>query len=187
MARGEAEREARRVFGDVTRVKEAAGDVWRLESWFANLATDVRHALRGLINKPGYSVAVILTLALGIGANAVVFALVNAVVLRPLPYPDPDRIISLSQVGEEGRDHGTLHDGVYADWMALTRSVVSSAAYEITNSVLNTADGPRRITGLLAMPAYFGILGVKPLLGRTFVESEARTGSAKVVVLSEQL
>ena len=186
MSRGEAEREARRAFGDVTRVKEAAGDVWRFDSMFSNLATDARHALRGLIYKPGYSIAVILTLALGIGANAVVFALVNAVVLRPLPYPDSERIISLSQRGEE-RDHGTLHDVVYADWMALTKSVEASAAYEITNSVLATADGPRRITGLLATPAYFGIFGVRPLLGRTFDEGETQTGSAKVVVLSEQL
>ncbi|MGH7460755.1 MAG: permease prefix domain 1-containing protein, partial [Longimicrobiales bacterium] len=138
MSRGEAERAALRAFGDVTRVKERSGDVWRFESALGNVATDVRHALRGLINKPGYSLAVILTLALGIGANAVVFALVNAVVLRPLPYPDSDRIISLSQKGQE-RDHSTLHDVVYAEWMALTKSVESSAAYEITNSVLGTA------------------------------------------------
>jgi putative ABC transport system permease protein len=186
ISRAEAERAARRAFGDVTRVKEAAGDVWRFDSSLANLAADVRHALRGLINKPGYTIAVILTLALGIGANAVVFALVHAVVLRPLPYADPDRIISISQMGE-GRDHGTLHDVVYADWLALTRSVESSAAYEITTPVLNTADGPRRVTGLLAMPTYFGIFGVRPILGHTFDESETQTGTANVVVLSEQL
>ena len=189
MPRGAAEREARRAFGDVTRVKEAAGDVWRFETLLSNLATDVRHALRGLINKPGYTIAVILTLALGIGANAVVFALVNAVVLRPLPYPDPDRIISLSQRSqmEDGRDPGTLHDLPYADWIALTRSVESSAAYESTKSVLSTPDGPSRINGLLAMPAYFGIFGVRPLLGRTFDDSEAQVGAPQVVVLSEQL
>src|SRR5262245_62465752 len=110
MSRSEAERAARRAFGDVTRVKEAAGDVWRFDSLLSNLATDVRHALRGLINKPGYAIAVILTLALGIGANAVVFALVNAVVLRPLPYPEPERIISASQLNEERRDPGVLPD-----------------------------------------------------------------------------
>src|SRR5262245_15217420 len=103
MSRADAERAALRAFGDVTRVKERAGDVWRFETFLGNLVTDIQQALRGLINKPGYAIAVILTLALGIGANAVVFALVNAVVLRPLPYPDPDRIVSISQAGQEGR------------------------------------------------------------------------------------
>jgi hypothetical protein len=104
LSRAEAERAARRAFGDVTRVKEASGDVWRFETFLGNLVTDIQHALRGLINKPGYTIAVILTLALGIGANAVVFALVNAIVLRPLPYPDSDRIVSISARGRDGRD-----------------------------------------------------------------------------------
>jgi hypothetical protein len=123
-------REARRAFGNVARVKEAAGDVWRLESFLDGVASDVQHALRGLIQQPGFTIAVILTLALGIGANAVVFALVNAVVLRPLPYPDADRLISVSQFGEEGRDNRVLHDLPYADWAQSTRTVEASAAYE---------------------------------------------------------
>jgi hypothetical protein len=102
LPRADAEREARRAFGNVTQVKEAAGDVWRLESHIDSFGRDTRHALRGLVQKPGYAVAVVLTLALGIGANAVVFALVNALVLRPLPYPDSDRIISISQAGRDG-------------------------------------------------------------------------------------
>src|SRR5262245_36131592 len=110
LSRGDAEREARRAFGNVTSVKEAAGDVWRVESVIDSIATDVRYALRGLVKKPGYAVAVGLTLALGIGANAVVFALVNAVVLRKLPYPNADRLISLSTVNDEGRDGSVLQD-----------------------------------------------------------------------------
>ena len=70
----DAEREARRAFGNVTRMREVAGDVWRLESHIEGLGRDTRHALRGLVQKPGYTMAVVLTLALGIGANAVVFA-----------------------------------------------------------------------------------------------------------------
>ncbi|HEY9228108.1 MAG TPA: permease prefix domain 1-containing protein, partial [Gemmatimonadaceae bacterium] len=84
MSRADAEAAARRAFGNVTNTQETARDVWRLESFVDSLVGDVRLALRALVNKPGYAIAVILTLALGIGANAVVFALVNAVVLKPL-------------------------------------------------------------------------------------------------------
>src|SRR5215510_13086759 len=98
MSRADAERAARRAFGNVVKLQETARDVWRIASFVDNLIGDTRHALRGLVNRPGYSIAIILTLALGIGANAVVFALVNAVVLRPLPYPNADRLISLSTV-----------------------------------------------------------------------------------------
>ncbi|HEY7233311.1 MAG TPA: ABC transporter permease [Gemmatimonadaceae bacterium] len=187
MSRVDAVREARRAFGNVTRVKEAAGDVWHLESVLESIMTDVRYALRGLIQKPGFTVGVVLTLALGIGANAVVFALVNAVVLRPLPYPHSERLISLSQLNEEGRDGRTLHDVPYDDWARVTKTVESSAAYEAAQAVLVTADGPRRIDGLRATHAYFAIFGVRPLMGRTFDESETQLGAAPVVVLSEQL
>ncbi|HEY7236567.1 MAG TPA: ABC transporter permease, partial [Gemmatimonadaceae bacterium] len=186
MARADAEREALRAFGNVTRVREAAGDVWHLESLLESIATDVRYALRGLVQRPGFAIAVILTLALGIGANAVVFALVNAVVLRPLPYPNSDRLISLSQMSPRGRDGRVLQDVAYDDWRWMTTSAQSSAAYEETQQVLNEAGRPERINGMAAMPTYFSILGVRPLIGRTFDESEARS-SAPVVVLSEQL
>lgn len=187
LSRADAEREARRAFGNVAQVREVAGDVWRVESQIESFGRDVRHALRGLIQRPAYSVAVILTLALGIGANAVVFALVNAVVLRPLPYPDSDRIISISQAGRDGRDGRTLNELPYVDWTQMTRTVESYAAYGETDAVVGMPDGPARITGLAATPQYFGIFGVQPFIGRTFDESEALPGGPKVVVLSESL
>jgi putative ABC transport system permease protein len=187
LSRADAQREARRAFGNVTQVQEVAGDVWRLASHIEGLGRDTRHALRGLVQKPGYTVAVVLTLALGIGANAVVFALVNAIVLRPLPYPDSGRIISISQAGSNGRDSRMLHEFPYEDWAQVTRTVDTYAAYGETVAVVNTPDGPTRLIGLGATPPYFGIFGVRPLLGRTFDESEALPGGAKVVVLSEPL
>ena len=186
LSRAEAERDARRAFGNVTTVTEAAGDVWRFNTALESFATDVRYALRGLIKKPGYAIAVTLTLALGIGANAVVFALVHAVVLRPLPYPNADRLISLSSGNDAGSDERVLQDVVYDDWRKTARSVESSAAYEQTRILLGSGGRPDRFEGLTVMSSYFPLFGVRPVLGRVFTESEAQS-QARVVILSEQL
>ena len=187
MPRAEAELSARRAFGNAPQVQERARDVWRFASRLENLANDLRYAMRGLRQKPGFPIAVILTLALGIGANAVVFALVNAVVLRPLPYPDADRIVSISQRGGEGRDGGKLNALPYADWSQTSRSVESQAAYDDGLGVIQTPRGPQRFDGLWTTPAYFGIFGVRPMLGRTYDESETKPGGPQVLVLSEPL
>ncbi len=187
MSRADAEAAARRAFGNVTATQEAAREVWSVDSFIDNLTSDVRLALRGLVQKPGFTIAVILTLALGIGANAVVFALVNAVVLRPLPYPDSGRIVSISQRGGEGRDGGVMNNLPYADWSQTTQSVESQAAYVAGQGVFQTPNGPLRSSGVWATPAYFAIFGVRPLVGRTFDESEAKPGAAQVIVLSEPL
>src|SRR5215510_14360532 len=187
MSRADAELAARRTFGNVVKLQETARDVWRLAALIDSLATDVRYALRGLVQKPGFTIAVILTLALGIGANAVVFALVNAVVLRPLPYPNSDRIISISQRGIDGRDPGVLGAVEYSDWSRTTQSVVSQAAYGEDQAVIQTPAGPQRMNYVGAAPAYFHIFSVRPLIGRTFDESETKPGGPQVIVLSEPL
>src|SRR5262247_87106 len=187
MSRADAELAARRAFGNVVKLQETARDVWRFASFIDGLGSDLRYALRGLRQKPGFTIAVILTLALGIGANAVVFALVNAVVLRPLPYPNSDRIISISERGLEGRDPGVLGEVPYADWSRTTQSVVSQAAYGEGQAVIQTPAGPQRMNYVGATPAYFGIFGVRPLIGRTFDESETKPGGPQVIVLSEPL
>lgn len=187
MSRADAVAEARRSFGNVTATQETARDVWRLEVALDSLVTDVRHVLRGLMQKPGFAIAVILTLALGIGANAAVFALVNAVVLKPLPYPDPNRIISLSQANAERRDGGRLNVLPLTDWSQTTRSTETWAAYDAGVQVIKTQQGPERINGLGTTPSYFGIFGVRPLIGRTYDERETLPGDAQVVVLSEPL
>src|SRR5262245_16499703 len=185
MSRAEAEAAARRAFGNVTSTQEAARDVWRFASFVDNLIGDTRHALRGLVNRPGYAIAVILTLALGIGANAVVFALVNAVVLRPLPYPNADRLIYIQQInGERGEP---LSDLMYADWTALTKSTDLAAAYDETRAVLNLPDSAIRVTRLRVTHSYFSLFGVRPVLGRLFDSTDALPGKPQVVLLSEPL
>src|SRR5262245_24667838 len=186
MSRADAEAAARRAFGNVTSTQEAARDVWRFDSFIDNLAADVRLAFRGLVQKPGFAIAVILTLALGIGANAVVFALVNAVVLRPLPYPNADRLIYIQQInGERGAE--PLTDRMYADWTALTKSTDLAAAFDETRAVLNLPDGAIRVTGLRVTHSYFSLFGVRPVLGRLFDSTEALPGAPQVVLLSEPL
>jgi putative ABC transport system permease protein len=188
MSRADAEAAARRAFGNVTSTQEAARDVWRFESFMDNLAADVRLAFRGLRHKPGYAIAVVLTLALGIGANAVVFALVNAVVLRPLPYPNADRLIYIQQINLE-RGTEPLTDLMYADWTALTKSTDLAAAYDETRSVLTLPDGAGaiRVTGLRVTHSYFSVFGVRPALGRLFDSTDGLPGGPQVVLLSEQL
>src|SRR5262245_60392017 len=188
MSRADAEAPARRAFGNVTSMQEAARDVWRFDSFIDNLAADLRLAFRGLTHKPGYAIAVVLTLALGIGANAVVFALVNAVVLRPLPYPNADRLIYIQQInGERGAE--PLTDLMYADWTALTKSTDLAAAYDETREVLTLPDGRGaiRVTGLRVTHSYFSVFGVRSVLGRLFVSTEALPGGPQVVLLSEPL
>src|SRR5215475_4294077 len=187
MSRADAELAARRAFGNVVKLQETARDVWPFASFIDSLATDVRYALRGLRQKLGFTIAVILTLALGIGANAVVFAIVNALVLRPLPYPESERLVSIAVKNNADDNGSALHELAYAEWAGSTRSAVSSAAYSETQAVFQTADGPQKIVGISATPAYFGIFGVSPLLGRTFDDGETLPGGPKVVVLSELL
>src|SRR5215468_8705661 len=186
MSRADAEAAARRAFGNVTSMQEAARDVWRFDSFIDNLAADVRLAFRGLTRKPGYAIAVVLTLALGIGANAVMFALVNAVVLRPLPYPNAERLIYIQQINGE-RSVEPLTDLMYADWTALTKSTDLSAAYDETRAVLTLPDGAIRVTGLRATHSYFSVFGVRPMLGRLFDSTDGLPGAPQVVLLSEPL
>ena len=144
VSRADAELAARRALGNVTNVQERARDVWRFATFIDTLAGDARLALRRLMRKPGYATAVILTLALGIGANAVVFALVSAVVLKPLPYPNADRIISVVGTGGEGR-HGPVTDFTFAEWAATKEAADKVAAYEEIRVPLALSDGAVRV------------------------------------------
>jgi putative ABC transport system permease protein len=174
------------LFGNVSNTQEEARDVWRSESFVDSLVGDVRLALRALVHKPGYAIAVILTLALGIGVNAVVFALVNAVVLKPLPYPNADRLISVGEIGDEGRLLA-LTDFTYAEWTKTTKAVAMAAAYDEIPAVIALPGGPVRASGLRVTHAYFSIFGVRPLMGRLFDSTEAFPGAQQVALLSEKL
>ena len=179
----EARRQALIAAGGLAHAAEAAREQRGLPL-LENLAADVRYAARALRSKPGYCTAVALTLALGIGANSAMFTIVNAVVLRPLPFPRSERIVSLSTT-DDGQDVGVVDDPDYQAWLR-DASSVSIAAYEGNDVVVTTALGPREIHGMDVAANYFSIFGVRPLFGRSFTPSEYAVGSPAVIMLGEQ-
>lgn len=189
LRRGMSPTEARRralletggITGGVEAVREQRGIAW-LES----LGADVRYALRALRLRPGFTMIVLITLALGIGANAAMFTIVNAVVIRPLPFPDPDRIVSVS-VSDQGTDRQVLPDDVLSAWGEIGQTAHAVGATGGTSAVLRSPGGAETVRGQLATPGVFDVFAVRPLLGRTFRTGEELPGAAPVVVLSEQL
>jgi len=182
----EVESRARRNFGNVGAAHDRFHDAQRW-AWARELGADFRFAARTLRRARGYSAAVVLTLALAIGANAGVFTIVDSVLLRPLPYPESDRIVSLSR-SEDGVDGHVLDDATFRALAAGgARSLESVAASFGLESIVNTPSGPMRVDGAQVTPKYFDVYGYKPFRGRTFTNDETEKGGAAVVVLSEQL
>jgi predicted permease len=181
----DARRMALREFGGGTLYGETVRETRGLP--LDGVVADLRHAARTLARAPGFSLAVVLTLALGIGANAAMFTIVNAVLFRPLPYPESERIVSLSRV-DDGRDTRLLDDAMI---IALTAggapSLEAVAAASSSDMVVQTGDGPRLITGSRASSQYFAVYGFAPLQGRTYTADEDTPSAPAVAVLSEQL
>ena len=151
------------------------------------LFQDLRVGLRMLAKDPGFTAVVLLTLALGIGATTAIFTVVNAVLLRPLPYPHPEELVYVQEILDK---YGAAPDaGVseFAAWRDQSRTLSPIAAY--TDSWFNLAGGgdPERITAGLATSAFFSLLRVRPLAGRLFLPEEDRPGAPPVVILSEGL
>jgi putative ABC transport system permease protein len=149
---------------------------------------DVRFAARQLIKNPAFSAVAILTLALGIGANTAIFSIVNAVLLRPLPYPDADRIMVLNESSGPGQDYSVaLPD--YFDWRNDNTVFEHLAATHKESRNLSGIPGrePERVSCASVTRNFFNIVGVPPELGRTFAEDEDQVGAPPVVVISDRL
>ena len=180
----EARRAALVASGGLTAAAESAREQRGLPL-LEGIVSDVRYAARALVAKPGYSIAVVLTLALGIGANTAMFTIVNAVVLRPLPYPQPDRLVSIS-TSSKGQDRGVVDDVNYVAWRDNAHTLTLSLASG-TDGVFSTAGGPEELSGMQVSTAYFSVFGVRPIMGRTFTEDEDRPGGPAVVVVRDDL
>ncbi len=150
-----------------------------------NLIHDVRYGLRTLLKKPGFTMIAILTLALGIGANTAIFTVVNSVLLQPLPFHEPQRLVTLWEKNlTRGQAHGSAGAADFNDWKNRNRSFISLAAYFNWNFNLTAVDEPRRIQAALVTEDFFQLLGVNPEIGRTLDSEYFKEGQDNVVVLS---
>jgi len=146
---------------------------------------DVRYALRQLRSAPGFTLVAVLSLALGIGANTAIFSLVNAVLLRPLPYKDADRLVTVWGYNRtRGFDTDLVSPLDFADWRSKSRSFEGMAASTDTMYTFTGQGEPALIIAYSFSAEYFHVLGVAPMLGRTFLPEEEQEGRNRVVVLS---
>jgi predicted permease len=179
MAPESAAAQARRDLGGMEQVKENVRDV-RAGVGIEILMQDVRYAVRSLRKNPGFTTIAILTLALGMGANTAIFSVVNGVLLKPLPYPDPDRLVTLWESHPTFGQFLSVAPANFYDWRALNGTFEKMAALNPYPDYILTGMGePRRLTGADVTADFFPLLGVRMFLGRGFQANEDR-----VVVLS---
>ncbi|HWP44967.1 MAG TPA: ABC transporter permease, partial [Blastocatellia bacterium] len=150
---------------------------------------DLRFSLRMLLKNPGFTVVAVIAIALGIGANTAIFSVVNSVLLKPLPYRDPDRLMSLWQDyrgrGGPEREWGTLPN--LDDWREQSQSFEGMAAVIGWGATYTGGSEPEQLTGAAVTHEMFSVLGVEPALGRSFRPEEDKQGAERVVVLSHGL
>jgi putative ABC transport system permease protein len=147
---------------------------------------DLRYALRSLRLNPAYTTIVLATLALGIGANAAIFSVADAVMLRPFPYPDMNRIIAMTENTREGQLMSVAYPN-FQDWLAQNQSFEHLGLFRGTIANLTGGDQPERLSVAYASSGVFATMGVPPALGRALTAAEDKEGSSRVVVISERL
>jgi predicted permease len=150
------------------------------------LLQDLRYGLRMLRKSPGFAIISVITLALGIGANTAIFTVVNGVLLNPLPYPQPEQLAALYQRTPNFAEASIPYLN-FLDWRRENRSFSDLAAYRHEDFNLTGMGEPERLQGEMVSASFFPILGVKPVAGRTFTESEDLLGGAPVALISENL
>ncbi len=179
----EARYAALRTFGNVEQTKEDCRDS-RGVRFINELMQDLRYGLRQLRRNPGFTFVVILTLALGIGANTAIFSLVNAVLLEPLPFHDPSRLVELFET-EQAPGNFPLTGPDYLDWQAQNHAFAATSLYSWPRQEnLTVNGGAEPIKVVVTQANFFSTLGVQPLLGRTFAKGEDAAGQNHVAVLS---
>lgn len=187
LSREGAQLRARREFGGYEQIKEEYRDA-RGVRVLETLFQDFRYGARALVKNPGFSAVAILTLALGIGANTAIFTVVDAILLRPLPYPEPDRLV---RVWESFPKRDVVRNSVnplnFLDWHDHSESFESIAAIASLRTNLNAHGHPIALPSMVVTPEFFSVLRVGPLLGRTFNAADGIPGQDHSVILSYEL
>jgi predicted permease len=153
------------------------------------MLTDLRHAVRGALRNPASSTVIVLCLALGLAVTTTMFGIVNAIVLRPLPYASPDRLVVVRERPRDasGNERGSLSLADFVDFRAATRAFAGFGAYQGRGYNVETAGGAEYVEGSAVSPGLFAVLGVRPALGREFVAEEERPGKGRVVILGDDV
>jgi hypothetical protein len=146
----------------------------------STLLQDIRYALRMLRKAPGFTAVAVITLALGIGANTAIFSIVDAVMLRPLPYPEPDRLMFMTEMALQR--NGTMTEGAvsypdFFDWRAGNHVFEAMASYRNDDFTLIGSGDPMHISGETVSNEFFSVLQVPPFLGRGFLPEEEKAGT----------
>lgn len=186
MSRDEAEQQARREFGDIERLRgeslEARRPMRRRASAWDLMLQDVRFAARQLLRRPAFAATALLTLSLGIGATVTIVSLVRAVVLEPLPFDEPERVVVASMLTPE-RSRFSVSEGVFTDWEREVESFESLAAVTYRGGTLQSPGQPRSIAVGRISHRFLDVLGMQPALGRSFRAEEDRPGQPSPIAM----
>ena len=151
------------------------------------LRRDLRFAMRSLLKTPGFSLVVVLTLALGIGANTAIFSVVYAALLRPLPYREPARLFTFGETRSQHPDSVEIANVSYPDyldWKRTAKTIQSLTAFSGDAFTLSTKGEPKNIFAAQVTPSFFSTLGVRPALGRDFLDSDMQSDGPHVAILT---
>ncbi|MBO0797713.1 MAG: ABC transporter permease, partial [Blastocatellia bacterium] len=183
----EASYAARRQFGNQTWLKEVSREMWSLNS-IETLIHDLRYGARMLLKNPGFTAVAVLTLALGIGANSAIFSVISALLLRPLPFTEPGKLVQVWETDAKiGKNDMEASYPNFADWREQNHVFEQIAAYSDVDYTLTGTAEPEQIQGAFVSPAFFPMLAINPTLGRVFAPEEDYPNKVFSVVISESL
>jgi putative ABC transport system permease protein len=193
----DARREAARLFGDLEGIRAMGERLSRereserqRKNYWGEFVQDMRFGVRMLWKQPSFTLVAVLTLAFGIGATAAVSTLIQGVLLTPPPYDQPERLMVISSVRSDGQAMSGYRGwpaAQWQDWQQQARSFEGIAGYAWTFNFLVRSEGSQSMEGMMVSPEYFQVTGLKPILGRTFLETEGRPDSPPVIVIGHRL
>jgi predicted permease len=184
MSREDAVHAARRAFGNATLIEQRSREVW-MWPLVESLWADVKFALRQLRKSPGFTITAVLTLALGIGANSAIFSMVYAVLLRPLPFHNPSRLVAVNATEQGRRDDVNVSYPTFLDWRSRNHLFEGLSVFRVDDFTLTGKGSPAHLTGAVVSANLLSLLGVHPALGRGFSSMEdTPTDTGLPIILS---